>query len=150
MSVASVSSRAPRELLAVIFLLALLVRPRGCVSPGRDSYPVPANEVVERSGRLERAQPGEWRGHTAAAWRAEGAPYCWWALDAALLSKLPVPPATATKLLQHMEAGGRPDFDELRNQAGLPRPLAERWSRAFRVSCAGRDLHLDPESMQRR
>lgn len=132
--------RARRDLLAILMLLALLVRPRGCANPVPVRVPLPATAVQERSGRLERAVAADWRGHTAAAAAAEGPPYCWWALDAEMLEAMAVPPATAAKLLRHMEQGGRPDTSALREEAGLAKPQAERWGPRFTLACSGRDF----------
>jgi hypothetical protein len=105
--------------------------------------------VRERAGRLERAEPTDWRGHTAAAVAAEGPPHCWWAVDDELLPLLGVPPATAAKLLQHAAAGGLPDATSLRERAGLSKPQAERWSGQFKTSCTPRDLHRSAPPQRR-
>lgn len=136
------SRRLQRELFAMLFFVALLVRPRTPADElARAAPPAPAVAVREQAGRLERADPADWNGHTAAALAAEGPPYCWWAVDGDLLPLLGVPPATATKLLQHAAGGGRPDVASLREQAGLSKPQADRWSGQFKTACTGRDLH---------
>ncbi|NQW63656.1 MAG: hypothetical protein HQ461_12555 [Deltaproteobacteria bacterium] len=136
------SRRAQREILAMLIFVALLVRPRSSADElPRADPPVPTVAVRERSGRLERADPHDWQGHTSAALAAEGPPYCWWAVDAELLPLLGVPPATSAKLLQHAERGGLPDAISLREQAGLSLPHATRWSGQFKTACTGRDLH---------
>lgn len=132
--------RARRERLAMLLLLGLLVRPRGCETPPPTTAPSPATFVGERAGRLERSVASDWRGRTAAAAVAEGPPYCWWAIDAPMLDAMSVPPATASKLLRHMEQGGLPQEEALREAAGLARPQAERWSRPFTLDCSGRDF----------
>jgi hypothetical protein len=136
------SRRLQHELFAMLFFVALLVRPRTPADElPRSEPPAPAVAVREQSGRLERSHPSDWSGHTAAALAAEGPPYCWWAVDAALLPLLGVPPATAAKLLQHAERAGRPDAISLREQAGLSLPHATRWSGQFKTNCTGRELH---------
>lgn len=145
------SRRAQRELLATLFFLALLVRPRTAADAlDRDAPPPPTVAVRERAGRLERAERTDWRGHTAAALAAEGPPYCWWAVDTELLPLLGVPPATAAKLLQHAEGGGLPDATSLREQAGLSKLQAERWSGQFKTRCTARDLHRSAPPPHRR
>lgn len=141
---------AQRESLAILLLAALLVRPRDCEPPPPASLPAPAVAVRERAGRLERALPGDWRGHTSQAAAAEGPPYCWWAIDEAFLSAAGVPAATAVKLVRHMEDGGTPDAGSLHDEALLPRRQAERWSKLFRLQCQGRDLHLEPAGVAER
>ena len=144
------SRRAQRELFATLLFLALLVRPRTAADAlDRAAPPPPTIAVRERAGRLERAEPTDWRGHTAAALAAEGPPYCWWAVDAELLPLLGVPPATAAKLLQHAAAGGLPDATSLRERAGLSKPQAERWSGQFKTSCTPRDLHRSAPPQRR-
>jgi hypothetical protein len=136
------SRRSHHELFAMLFLVVLLVRPRSSADElPRAEPPAPTVAVRERSGRLERADPRDWEGHTSAALAAEGPPYCWWAVDAELLPLLGAPPATAAKLLQHAAAGGLPDTTSLRERAGLSKPQAERWSGQFKTSCTPRDLH---------
>ena len=136
------SRRAQREILAMLIFVALLVRPRTVADElPRPEAPAPTVAVRERAGRLERADPHDWQGHTSAALAAEGPPYCWWAVDAELLPLLGVPPATSAKLLQHAERGGLPDASSLREQAGLSLPHATRWSGQFKTACTGRDLH---------
>jgi len=136
------SRRAQREILAMLIFVALLVRPRTAADKlPRPDAPAPTVAVRERAGRLERADPHDWQGHTSAALAAEGPPYCWWAVDAELLPLLGVPPATSAKLLQHAERGGLPDANALREQAGLSLPHATRWSGQFKTACTGRELH---------
>jgi hypothetical protein len=136
------SRRAQRELFATLIFVALLVRPRAPEDDRpRTAPPAPTVAVRERAGRLERADPSDWRGHTIAALAAEGPPYCWWAVDAELLPLLGVPPATSAKLLRHAEAGGLPDAISLREQTGLPLAQATRWSGQFKTVCTGRELH---------
>lgn len=136
------SRRSHHELFAMLFLVALLVRPRSVADElPRADPPAPTVAVRERAGRLERADPHDWQGHTSAALAAEGPPYCWWAVDAELLPLLGVPPATSAKLLQHAERGGLPDAISLREQAGLSLPHATRWSGQFKTVCTGRELH---------
>jgi hypothetical protein len=136
------SRRAQREILAMLIFVALLVRPRSSADElPRADAPAPTVAVRERAGRLERADPHDWQGHTSAALAAEGPPYCWWAVDAELLPLLGVPPATSAKLLQHAERGGLSDAISLREQAGLSLPHATRWSAQFKTACTGRDLH---------
>ena len=128
-----------RELLALLLLAALLVRPRCAVAPAPVA-PQPALFVVERGGRLEAGAATDWAGHSTAALVAEGPPFCWAAMDRSLLVALGATPAVAAALIRFRDAGGLPEAGALREQAGISARMAARWAPIFRERCLPRDF----------